>query len=142
MTDMSSNRMGERGGSGTNALIALVVVFLVLYALFHYASVAYVAADVKQEMRATVLQAQTAPGRQSSPTKDAMKRMENAVRTLELPPDTYINAQMVNNEISLEVAYEVEVPILPFNLYKYRYVFDETVTPVGFLMKDDVPKSR
>lgn len=125
-----------------NALISLAVVGLFIYAVFQYASVAYVAADVKKEMRGAVLQAQSASGRSVSPAQDALKRMERSVKSFKLPEDTYINAQVVKGEITLEVAYEVEVPILPFGLYKYKYTFDETVTPAGFLLKDDAPPVR
>lgn len=130
---------GERGGSGLNLVIAVVIIGLGLHAIFQYGTVAYTAADMKKEMRSTVVAIQAAPGRREAPAQDALKRIGLAVKKLELPEETYINAQMVGNELTLEVAYEVEVPLLPFGMYKYKYVFSETATPAGFLVKDDTP---
>jgi hypothetical protein len=135
-------RSKEAGGSGLNLVIILVVLAVVLHGVSQYGSVAYKAADMKKEMTATVLQVQASSGRRTSPAQDGMKRIELAVKKLELPEDTYINAQMVKGELTLEVAYQVEVPLLPFGLYNYMYVFDETATPAGFLMRDDAPGVR
>jgi len=33
------------------------------------------------------------------------------------------------------VTYTKKVPILPLGIYTYNYVFDNTATPAGFLMK-------
>lgn len=122
----------QRGSAGVKLTIVLVFIFLVGNAGFNYVPVAYQGENLKQELLAAVLQGM-AVIRNEKPQEKVKKFVIAAVRKSGAPEDTFIQVQEVNTVVKATVRYTKKVNILPFGLYQYDYVFDESVTPSGLL---------
>jgi hypothetical protein len=127
-------RKAERGSAGVKFLIVFVVILLTANAGYNYVPVAYNAESLKTEMQAALLQGLTLPGR-INPVDNVKARIQKAILQNDIPPDALVEVKQAGNSMSAHVVYAKEVNILPFGMYRYRYQFDQTVTPTGFLMK-------
>jgi len=130
------NRRAERGGAGVKFLIVAVLLFLIGHAGCNYIPVAYQGESYKQEMQTAVLQGTALPT-SGNPIGVVKQRLQKIARESDLPPDTVIDVKQVNNVISAHVRYSKHIDILPFGIYSKQYLFDQTVTPSGFLLKDN-----
>ena len=124
----------EQGSATTKLFIVLVVMFLIGFAAFNYISVAYQAEGLRADMSTAVLQGLAMPGR-IDPVANVKTRIQNAMSVNSAPPDATLDVTMQGNVIQARVTYTKKVPILPLGIYTYNYVFDNTATPTGSLLK-------
>jgi hypothetical protein len=129
-------RKSERGSAGVKFLLVGVVLFLIGHAGCNYIPVAYQGESYKQEMHTAVLQGTALPSTKN-PVGVVKDRLLRSARENGLPEDALIEVKQVNNAIQAHVRYSTQIDMLPFGLYKREYLFDQTVIPSGFLMKDN-----
>ena len=129
------DRKAERGSAGTKFLLVGVVLFLIGHAGCNYIPVAYQGESYKQEMQTAVLQGTALPSTRN-PLGVVKDRLKKAARENNLPEDALIEVKQLNNIIQAHVSYTTQVNLLPFGIYKRDYVFDQTVAPSGFILKD------
>jgi len=135
MKDLAKNRTSERGSAGVKFVVVLVAVVLLAHAGYNYVPVAYDAESFKTEMQTAVMQGLALPGK-VSPTDNVKARIKKAIQVNNIPADALIDVRQNGNSISARVTYSQQVSILPFGIYTYKYVFDHTATPTGFLLKE------
>lgn len=125
----------EQGGAGVKFLFVFIVLALVAHAGFNYVPVAYEGASFRQEMDTAVVKALGAQGR-IKPMDVVQASLNKATREYQIPEDAVVEIQPVNGVVEAHVAYTRQVNILPFGLYKYKYNFDYTAHPTGYLLKE------
>ncbi len=129
----SNKRHSEQGNATGKLLVVAVVIFLVAFAGYNYIPTAYQGANFKQQMGAAVMQAVTLPPTLGTPKKLVTQKVQKAMRTNDIPPDAVLEVKAKGKDISARVYYRIEVPIIPFGIYNYEYIFDYTATPHSFL---------
>lgn len=130
----SEMRISERGGAGIRLLVFIVAVILLANAGYNFIPIAYRGENFKQEMKAAVLQGVAVPSTYGAPEAVVKSKISNAARVNQLPVEAYIDVKRSNNVVTARVYYMEKVPLLPFGMYDYHYVFDHTVTPGGFMI--------
>lgn len=133
MKKVLNSQNPEFGGASGKLLIALVILILFAHAGYNYVPVAYESESFKQEMETAVIQGTVVPKGGAKPTEAVKARISNVLSSFNLPSNTFIDVKEVNKVIQARVYFEKDVPILPFGLYDYKYVFDHTATPSGYL---------
>jgi hypothetical protein len=133
MKDALRDRSSERGSAGVKFAIVLVSIVLVANAGINYVPVAYQAESLRTEMSTAVLQGLAMPGKMN-PVDNVKVRVQKAMVTNEVPTDAQMTVTMKGTEIRAHVTYTKPVSLLPFGIYTYRYQFDHTATPTGFLV--------
>jgi hypothetical protein len=128
-------RSSERGEAGVKFLLVLLVLFLIANAGYQFIPVAYSGESLKQDMQTAVIQGLAVPGK-GSPVDLVKKRIWASIESNNIPADAFVDVKAANNSINAHVYYIKEVPLLPFGIYNYKYQFDHTATPTGFLTKD------
>ncbi len=123
----------ERGSAGIKLLLVLVVIGLIANAGYHYIPTAYDSESFKQDMGTAVIQGITMPSTSGKPIDIVKRKLNAAAVSNNLPSDAYINVTEKNNVITARVFYVKKIPIVPFGIYEYDYVFDHSATPNGFL---------
>jgi len=131
----SSDRSSERGSAGVKFMLVFLVVVLAGNAGINYIPVAYQGAGFKQEMDTAVVKGIGVSGR-INPLEAVTASIRNASREYEIPEDAFVEIKPVKGVIEAHVAYQREVHMLPFGLYKYNYDFDYVAKPTGYLLKD------
>ena len=134
MENALRDRSSERGSAGTKFAIVLGIIILVANAGYNYVPVAYEAEGLKTDMSTAVLQGLAMPGKMN-PVDNVKARIEKALIINQAPADATLNVTMQGNVIQARVTYVKPVSLLPFGIYKYKYAFDNTATPTGFLLK-------
>ena len=132
-TSHNHHREAERGGAGVKLLIVAVVIILIANAGYNFIPVAYQGESFKQEMQTAVVKGVTLPSTYGKPVEVVKFKLKNAARVNEIPYDAVIDVKEKNNVITARVYYAKKIPLLPFGVYEYHYVFDHTATPSGFL---------
>lgn len=132
---LKSYRQNERGSARIKFFSVLLFLFLLGNAAFNYIPVAYQGENFKQEMQTAVVQGASLPGRDMTPADTVKAKLIRAAKDNNLPP-AVIDVKQPNNVVTAHVTYSKEVSIIPFGIYNYRYEFDHTATPTGFLMKN------
>lgn len=127
-------RSSEHGGAGAKLLLVLLVLFLIGNAGYQFIPVAYAGESLKQDMQTAVVQGLAVPGK-ASPVEIVKKKIWASIMSNNIPSDAFVEVKAANDSINAHVYYVKEVPILPFGIYNYKYQFDHTATPVGFLTK-------
>ena len=122
----------ERGGAGAKLLIFGVLAFLIAHGLYNYGMTSYQAANFKQDLQTAVVQGVTLPTTAGDPKVIIQKKIATIIPLHQLPSDTFYEVKKNGTTYSARVYYQVVVPILPFGLYDYNYVFDHTATPGDF----------
>ena len=140
MNNSIKDRTGERGSAGAKLVVCLAVIGLVAHAAINYIPVAYSAESVKSDMSTAVLQGLALPGK-LSPTDNVKTRIEQSALRNDLPTDVFIDVKQKGTSLTARVVYDKTVNILPFGIYTYKYHFDHTATPAGFLI-DQAPKPQ
>ena len=130
----SSDRSSERGSAGVKLVLVFLVLGLLANAGINYIPVAYQGASFRQEMDTAVVKALRASGR-INPLDTVTASIRRASFDYEIPDDAYIEVKPVNGVVEAHVAYQRQVNMLPFGMYKYNYDFDYTAKPVGYLLK-------
>ena len=131
-----NERYSERGGAGVKLLLVLLGIILLMNAGYQFIPTAYQGESFKQDMQTAVIQGSVLPTTQGRPTDLVKGKLMNAIRNNNLPYDTYINVREVNNIVTARVFYTKTLPLMPFGIYDYIYVFDHTATPQGYLTED------
>lgn len=126
-------RHNERGSAGTKFLLVLAALLLALHAGWNYIPVAYEAESLRTEMQTAVVQGLALPGK-INPVDNVKARVQRAITVNQIPADALVNVTMKGNVIQAHVSYIKPVPMLPFGIFNYNYVFDHTATPTGFLL--------
>ena len=118
---------GERGGSGLNLLVVLLVIGVVAYCTYQYAPVAYKAFLFRDYMQETVNRAAYPPGQTTSWVESQLRAgaKENG-----LPPDLRLQ---VLNESGKIVAHAQWTKPIRLPGYVYEYKFDHTARSSGFI---------
>lgn len=135
MLDLLKERQSERGEAGAKLLFIVVLLFLAGHAGYNFIPVAYHAENFKQEMHSAVIKGLSLPPVGVTPMDHVKNNVMRAARENDLPADASILVKTNKGVIEVHVYYEQKVPILPFGLYYYNYVFEHTASPTGFLMK-------
>ena len=130
----SSDRSSERGSAGVKLVLVFLVLGLLANAGINYIPVAYQGASFRQEMDTAVVKALGASGR-INPLDTVTASIRRASFDYEIPDVAYIEVKPVNGVVEAHVAYQRQVNMLPFGMYKYNYDFDYTAKPVGYLLK-------
>jgi len=131
----SSNRTSERGSAGVKFMLVFLVVVLVANAGINYIPVAYQGASFRQEMDTAVVKGLGISGR-INPLDAVTASIKKASMDYEIPDDAFVEIKPVRGVVEAHVAYQRQVNMLPFGLYKYNYDFDYVAKPVGYLLKD------
>ena len=134
MNNAAKNRESERGSAGVKFVLILAALALVANAGYNYVPVAYDAESLKTEMGTAVLQGLALPGK-LNPVDNVKARIAKSIQTNNIPPDAIVDVKQNGNVLTARVSYSKPVNILPFGIYKYKYDFDYTATPTGFLTK-------
>jgi hypothetical protein len=129
------NRHSESGSAGVKLVVFVVIVILMAHAGYQYIPVAYQGASFKQEMETAVIQGITMPTTFGKPVALVNEKIRKAVENSGLPVDTYVDVNQKGKVITARVYYKKDVPLLPFGIYNYEYIFDHSETPSGFLTK-------
>lgn len=130
----SSNRSSERGSAGVKFMFVFLVIVLVGNAGINYIPVAYQGASFRQEMDTAVVKGIGVSGR-INPLEAVKASIKKASMDYEIPDDAVVEIRPVSGVVEAHVAYQRQVNMLPFGLYKYDYDFDYTAKPVGYLLK-------
>jgi len=128
-------RNPERGGAGVKFVLVFVVLILIGHAGLQYIPVAYNGASLKQEMDTAVVKGLAASG-QMKPMDIVTASVRRAAVDYDTPSDALIEIKPENGVVLAHVAYVKQVNMLPFGLYKYKYDFDYTAHPTGYLLKE------
>lgn len=135
MKEFKTDRQSERGSAAVKFLAVFVVLFLVAHAGWNYVPVAYQGASFRQEMDTAVVKALGAQGR-LKPVDIVNASVKKALFDFDIPDDAEVEIGPVNGVVEVRVAYTRDVNMLPFGLYKYKYNFDYTAKPTGYLLKE------
>lgn len=135
MKEFKTDRQSERGSAAVKFLAVFVVLFLVAHAGWNYVPVAYQGASFRQEMDTAVVKALGAQGR-LKPVDIVNASVKKALFDFDIPEDAEVEIGPVNGVVEVRVAYTRDVNMLPFGLYKYKYNFDYTAKPTGYLLKE------
>ena len=132
--ELNDRRRGsERGGAGVKLLIVAVAIILVGNAGYQYVPVAYQGEAFQQDMDTAVVQAVAMPGSYGKTVDVVKQKIVSAAGQNDIPLDFRLDVNEKNKTIVARVSYVKNVPLLPFGIYNYEYVFDHTSTPNGFL---------
>ena len=134
MKNASRDRSSERGSAGVKFIAVLAVIGLIGNAAYNYIPVAYEAESLKTEMSTAILQGMAMPGK-VNPVDNVKARVQKAMVVNASPPDATLVVTQQGNVIQARVTYVKPVDMLPFGIYTYKYQFDNTATPTGFLLK-------
>lgn len=126
-------KYSEKGSASTKFLLVLVFLILAGNIAYHYIPTAYQGESFKQDMETAVIQGISMPSSLGKPADAVKQRLSNAIASNDLPVDTYVNVVEKNNLVTARVYYVKKIPIIPFGIYDYDYVFDHTATPNGFI---------
>ena len=58
-----------------------------------------------------------------------------ACKDYEIPEDAFMDIRPVGGVVEAHVAYQKQINMLPFGIYKYNYDFDYVARPTGYLLK-------
>lgn len=134
MNNSPKYRAPEQGSAGVKFVIIFAVILLIGHAGFNYVPVAYDAESLKSDMATAVLQGLALPGK-INPVDNVKARIQKSIQQNNIPADALVDVKQNANVITAHVVYTKDVNILPFGIYRYKYSFDHTATPTGFLLK-------
>ena len=135
MKDSATIRQTERGSAAVKFLIIFVVLAAVAHAGINYIPIAYNGASFRQEMDTAIVKGLSASGR-LIPMDVVKAHLQKAAADNQIPADAVIAVEQQNGHVIATASYEQNVNILPFGIYRYKYKFDYTATPQGYLLKD------
>ncbi|MBX3297351.1 MAG: hypothetical protein KF762_16740 [Acidobacteria bacterium] len=128
------DRSSERGGAGVKFLIVFVLLILAANAGYNYIPVAYSGANFRQEMDTAVVKGMATSGR-LKPADVVSDYIRRAATDNDIPADAFVEVKDTGKFVQASASYTVDVNMLPFGIYKYKYQFEHTAVPSGFLTK-------
>lgn len=134
MKNQEISLSSERGGAGVKFLAIFAAIVLLANAGYQYIPVAYDGANFKQEMDTAVVKGLAASG-QMKPLDVVKASINRALAENNIPHDAVVEISPNGGFIKARVVYSKPVKMLPFGLYTYKYNFDYTATPSGYLTK-------
>lgn len=134
MKNAATIRESERGSAGAKFAVVFGLIALLVNAGINYVPIAYEAESLKSDMETAVLQGLALPGK-VNPADNVKIRIQKSMQSNNIPPEAIVEVRSAGNTISARVAYTKQVNLLPFGIYKYKFAFDHTATPTGFLIK-------
>lgn len=136
MTKLDIGRTSERGSAGLKFLGLIVGLALLGNAGINYVPVAYEGANLKQEMDTAVVKGLATAGR-LKPVEVVQASVQKALYDNNVPSDAVVEIKPTSGGVvQAHVMYSKNVSMLPFGIYKYKYDFNYTATPTGYLLKD------
>ncbi|HMS11368.1 MAG TPA: hypothetical protein PKE66_17895, partial [Pyrinomonadaceae bacterium] len=88
----------------------------------------------RQEMDTAVGEGMGTPGR-LKPAGGGSDYIRRAATDNDVPGDAFVEVKDTGKYVQASASYTVDVNVLPFGIYKYKYQFDHTAVPTGFLTK-------
>ena len=134
MKKFNTDRSSERGSAAVKSLLVFLVLFLVGHAGCNYVPVAYEGASFRQEMDTAVVKGLGASGR-IQPLEVVTASIKKASAEYNIPQDAFVEIKPVNGVVQAHVQYQRQVNMLPFGIFKYKYNFEHTARPTGYLLK-------
>lgn len=132
----NSVRRGQEGNAMVKFLAVVVVLFLVAFGGFNYIITWYQCAEIQSSVKESIDRANMsaiATDRDPEKIKQFIRKKGNEY---EMPQNAVIKVERGNTGVTAQVAFTREVAILPMNLYKYKYEFNQVAGPAqGFLTK-------
>lgn len=128
------DRNSERGGAGVKFLAVFVLLILAANAGYNYIPVAYNGASFRQEMDTAVVKGMAISGR-LKPADVVSDYIRRAATDNDVPVDAFVEVKDTGKFVQASASYTVDVNVLPFGIYKYKYQFEHTAVPTGFLTK-------
>lgn len=128
------DRNPERGGAGVKFLAVFVLLILAANAGYNYIPVAYNGASFRQEMDTAVVKGMATSGR-LKPADVVSDYIRRAATDNDVPVDAFVEVKDTGKFVQASASYTVDVNVLPFGIYKYKYQFEHTAVPTGFLTK-------
>lgn len=125
----------QKGASAFGVIVFLLVLALVINAGVRYYAVVYNCESLKNEMKASVFLGQASSNGTGVAMEQARQRIARAVNENEFPVNTYIDVGLEDGQMYARVAFTQIIHLIPFGIYDYYYVFDETAMPTGFVPK-------
>lgn len=125
----------ERGSAGIKFLAIIMVLVVVGNAGINYVPVAYEGANLKQEMDTAVVKG-LATGPRMNPVDVVKASLQKAIYENNVPADAFVEVKQTPGAVQAQIMYSKQVSMLPFGLYKYKYDFNYTAVPTGYLLKD------
>jgi len=127
MTRRGHGNRGERGGSGLNLLVVLLVIGVAAYCAYQYAPVAYRAFLFRDFMEETVNKAAYPPGQTTSWVESQLRA---SAKENDLPSDMRLEVQ---NQSGKVVAHAQWTKPIRLPGYVYEYKFEHTAKSSGFI---------
>lgn len=125
----------ESGGAGVKLLLVLVVVILIANAGYNYVPVAYQGESFRQDMEGAIVKGTVLPITGKAPVEVVKQKLLIAAKSNDIPDDAVLEVKQNGKTITGHVSYSKSVPLLPFDLYVYKYDFEHTSAPTGFISK-------
>lgn len=135
MKDQNIDRSSERGSATVKFLLIVMVLAIVGNAGINYVPVAYEGASLRQEMDTAVVKG-LATGPRMNPVDVVKASLQKAIYDNNVPSDAFVEVKQTPGAVQAHVMYSKQVSMLPFGLYKYKYDFNYTAVPTGYLLKE------
>lgn len=126
---------GEYGGAGVKLLLVAVVLILLANAGYNFIPFAYKAESFRQDMQTAVVQAVAMPASYGKATEIAKRRILASAEENSIPADMVLEVKEQNKTVVARAHFVKKIPLLPFGIFNYDFVFDYTAAPSGFLTK-------
>jgi hypothetical protein len=120
------SHQGQLGGTKIYAIVALLVLFLLGHAGYNYLPAVYQLENFKSEMKSATMRVLSIPHGAESLSDKLKKQIRIAGNENGVPASALIEVTEVNNSLKAHVRFTREINLLPFGLYRYQYVFDNT----------------
>jgi Flp pilus assembly protein TadG len=129
-------RHGERGNATAKFLVVIVLLFLIGYGGYNYLITWYQCAEVQTAMKESIDRANMSSMATDRDPEKIKQYIQRKGASNNMPADAVIKIEKSENGVAARVQFTRDVAILPFNLYNYKYVFNQTAGPPGgFLTK-------
>ena len=135
MKNLEKNRASERGSAGVKFLLVGIVIVLCANAGYNYIPVAYEGAALREDMDTAVVKGLAASG-MMKPMDVVKASIQRAINNYSIPPEAVIEIKPQGQMIQAKISYSKKVSILPFGMYNYKYDFNYTAAPQGYLLKE------
>lgn len=132
----NSSRRSEQGNATVKFVAILTALFLIGFAGYNYITAWYQFTQIKDSMKESVDKANLSANPNDKNTEKIKKYLISKGTENNMPEDAVIKVERSEKGIMAHVSFSRDIPVLPFNLYNYKYQFDHKAEPFGgFLTK-------